>query len=70
MRVLGIAGSPRRGSHNVSLLRAAAAELPPSAELVEYTGLADLPAYNEDIDTASARGPSTCFGRRSAPPTR
>lgn len=51
MRVLGISGSLRRGSHNLSLLRAAAAELPPSAELVDYDGLADLPAYSEDIDT-------------------
>lgn len=52
MRVLGISGSLRRDSHNLTLLRAAAAELPPSAELVEYSGLADLPAYSEDLDTA------------------
>ncbi|MDQ6775630.1 MAG: NAD(P)H-dependent oxidoreductase [Actinomycetota bacterium] len=54
MRILVISGSLRRGSHNLSLLRAAAAELPPSPELEEYEGLADLPAYNEDIDTPTA----------------
>lgn len=50
MRVLGISGSLRQGSHNRTLLRAAAAELPPAAKFVEYTGLADLPAYDEDLD--------------------
>ena len=39
MRVLGIAGSLRRDSHNGRLLRAAAALLPPEVELVEFTTL-------------------------------
>ena len=39
MRVLGISGSLRRDSHNTRLLRAAAALLPPGAELVLWEGL-------------------------------
>ena len=52
MRVLGIAGSLRRDSHNRRLLRAAAALLPPDAEFVELTGLKSIPAFDED-DEAS-----------------
>jgi chromate reductase, NAD(P)H dehydrogenase (quinone) len=54
MRVLGISGSLRRGSHNQILLRAAAAQLPSDAELVQWSGLADLPAYDEDLDADRA----------------
>lgn len=50
MRILGIAGSLRRDSHNRKLLRAAAFTLPPEWELVEWRGLADLPAFDEDIE--------------------
>jgi chromate reductase len=57
MRILGISGSVRRGSHNQTLLRAAAAQLPPNAELVQWRGLADLPAYDEDLDAAGAPVP-------------
>jgi chromate reductase len=52
MRVLGLSGSLRRDSHNRALLRAAAALLPPGAELVEWDRVAELPAYDEDLDTA------------------
>jgi chromate reductase len=51
MRILGISGSLRRGSHNTSLLRAAALSLPPGVELEVFDGLAELPHYNADIDT-------------------
>ena len=50
MRILGISGSIRRGSHNRKLLRAAAGALPPGAELVEWDGLATLPAFDEDLE--------------------
>jgi chromate reductase len=50
MRILGISGSLRRGSHNRKLLRAASALLPPGAELVEWDGLAGLPAFDEDLE--------------------
>ncbi len=51
MRILGIAGSLRRGSHNRRLLRAAGDALPPGAELVEWEGLAGLPVFDEDLET-------------------
>ena len=51
MRILGIAGSLRRGSHNRKLLRAAGEELPPGVELVEWDELAGIPAFNEDEET-------------------
>jgi chromate reductase len=50
MRILGISGSLRRGSHNRKLLRAAAASLPSGTELVEWDGLASLPAFDEDLE--------------------
>ena len=50
MRILGIAGSLRRGSHNRKLLRAAGETLPPGAELVEWEGLGGLPIYDEDLE--------------------
>ena len=52
MRILAISGSLRRDSHNRKLLRAAAAALPPGAELVEWEGLAGLPAFDEDSETS------------------
>jgi chromate reductase len=51
MRILGISGSLRRGSHNTRLLRAAGDALPPGAELVEWDGLRDLPAFDEDLES-------------------
>ena len=54
MRILGISGSLRRGSHNRRLLRAAAAALPPGVDLVEWDGLADLPAFDEDQEKTPA----------------
>jgi chromate reductase, NAD(P)H dehydrogenase (quinone) len=51
MRILGISGSLRRGSHNRRLLRAAGDALPPGADLVEWEGLAGLPAFDEDLET-------------------
>jgi chromate reductase len=50
MRVLGISGSLRDGSHNTRLLRAAAELLPPSAELVVFDGLREIPPYDADDD--------------------
>src|SRR4051812_48709036 len=51
MRILGISGSLRRGSHNRRLLRAAGDALPPGADLVEWEGLAGLPAFDEDFES-------------------
>jgi chromate reductase len=52
MRVLGISGSLRRDSHNGRLLRAAAALLPPEAELVRFDGLKAIPPFDEDDEHA------------------
>jgi chromate reductase, NAD(P)H dehydrogenase (quinone) len=50
IRILGISGSLRSGSHNTALLRAAALSLPSGAELEVYDGLRDLPPYDADLD--------------------
>ncbi len=57
MRVLGIAGSLRRDSHNARLLRAAAETLPPGVELELWDGLRDVPPYDEDVDGDGAPAP-------------
>jgi chromate reductase len=50
MNVLAISGSLRDDSHNTTLLRAAAELLPPSASLVAYERLRDIPPYDADDD--------------------
>jgi chromate reductase, NAD(P)H dehydrogenase (quinone) len=50
VRIVAISGSLRRASHNRTLLRAAKAELPAGADMVEWDGLAGLPAFNEDLE--------------------
>lgn len=54
MRVVGIAGSLRRGSYNRMLLRAAV-DLAPAQMHIEPFDLADVPLYNADLDTDSDR---------------
>ncbi|WP_217915513.1 NADPH-dependent FMN reductase [Miltoncostaea marina] len=51
MTILGISGSLREGSHNSRLLAAAARELPDGVELRVFTGLRDVPPYDQDDDT-------------------
>jgi chromate reductase, NAD(P)H dehydrogenase (quinone) len=53
VRLLGVSGSLRRGSHNRKLLDAAAAQLPESVTLQVFDGLAEIPPYCED-DSAPA----------------
>jgi chromate reductase, NAD(P)H dehydrogenase (quinone) len=53
MRLLAISGSLRRGSYNSALLEAAAAECPQDVEFVVWRGLADLPAYDEELETSA-----------------
>jgi chromate reductase, NAD(P)H dehydrogenase (quinone) len=48
MRILGISGSLRAGSHNSELLRLAAENLPDDVQFVVWEGLRDLPAFDED----------------------
>ena len=47
IRILGIAGSLRRGSYNRAALRAAA-ELAPKGAIVETFELDDIPPFNQD----------------------
>ena len=54
MRVLGIAGSLRRGSYNRALLDAAV-QLAPASMTVEPFDLADIPLYNGDLDADERR---------------
>jgi chromate reductase len=61
VRILGISGSLRRGSHNTALLRAAAELLPPGDELVVWEGLRDVPPYDEDEDVESAPAAVAAF---------
>lgn len=61
VRILGISGSLRRGSHNTSLLLAAAQSLPPDVELEIYDQLGALPHYNEDLDVDPAPEPAAAL---------
>jgi len=53
MRILAVSGSLRDGSHNTSLLRAAVDAAPEGVEveLFDPSGIADLPVYDQDLDT-------------------
>jgi chromate reductase len=50
MRVLGISGSLRRDSYNSALLRAAAERLPGGVDFVSFDRLAEIPAYDGDLE--------------------
>ncbi|MGH8164518.1 MAG: NADPH-dependent FMN reductase [Rhodanobacteraceae bacterium] len=57
IRLLGVAGSLRKGSYNRALLHAAQ-ELAPSGMKIElFEGLADIPLYNEDVEKVGAPEP-------------
>lgn len=60
MKVLGIAGSLRKDSHNRALLRAARELLPEGVELVEYD-LRELPFYDGDVEAAGDPEPVVAF---------
>jgi chromate reductase len=50
MRVLGISGSLRRDSYNSALLRAAVERLPGGVDFVSFDRLAEIPAYDGDLE--------------------
>jgi len=50
VKILGIAGSLRKGSYNKSLLRAAGELLPPDVEL-EVFDLEGIPGFNQDLES-------------------
>jgi chromate reductase len=49
LKILGFAGSLRKGSYNKSLLRSASQLLPPETSL-EIFDLSEIPPYNQDLD--------------------
>ena len=56
MQVLGIAGSLREASHNRSLLRAAADELPLGAELITFEDLKAVEPFDETDELETGGG--------------
>jgi chromate reductase len=54
VRILGISGSLRRGSHNTNLLRAAAEVLPRGVDVEIFDGLRDVPPYDAGRDVEPA----------------
>ncbi|HEX4357052.1 MAG TPA: NAD(P)H-dependent oxidoreductase [Pseudonocardia sp.] len=48
LKILGISGSLRAGSHNRRLLEVAATELPAEVSFEIYNGLGDIPPYLEE----------------------
>ena len=57
MRVLGISGSLRSGSHNANLLRAAAELMPEGVDFSLYARLKTIPPYDQDDDVTPAPAP-------------
>jgi chromate reductase, NAD(P)H dehydrogenase (quinone) len=55
MHLLAISGSLRDGASNTALLQAAALIAPNGVAIELYTGLAELPPFNPDLDTGDAR---------------
>jgi chromate reductase, NAD(P)H dehydrogenase (quinone) len=54
MRLLAVSGSLRRDSYNTRLLRAAAQQLPPGAQLEIYDELKRIPPFDEDDEAMAA----------------
>jgi NAD(P)H-dependent FMN reductase len=52
MRILAITGSLRRVSSNTTLIRAIQLLAPANVEITLYSGLADLPGFNPDLEGA------------------
>ena len=50
MKVLAVSGSLRAGSHNTSLLRAAADAAPAGVQVQLWEGVGDLPVYDQDLE--------------------
>jgi chromate reductase, NAD(P)H dehydrogenase (quinone) len=57
-RIVGIAGSWRRGSYNAALLRAAR-DLMPEGSKLEIAAIRDIPLYNGDLEAEGIPDPVT-----------
>lgn len=64
-RLLTVSGSLRAGSSNASLLAAAARLAPADVLVVEYCGLAELPAFNPDIEEGAPPLPDAVIAWRA-----
>jgi NAD(P)H-dependent FMN reductase len=64
--ILAISGSLRAVSSNGAVLDAAAALAPPDVVVTRYEGLADLPAFNPDLDVEGAEPPPAVAAWRAA----
>ena len=64
LRVLGIAGSLRKGSYNRSLLRAAIELAPKELEIPVFERLGEIPLYDADVE--SARDPPPVVALKAA----
>jgi len=51
MRLLAISGSLRKGSYNSALIDAAMTLCPPGTRFEVWRGIAEIPAFNEDVPT-------------------
>jgi chromate reductase len=56
VRILGIAGSLRRESHNRAMLRAASRLAPDGVTVEVYQGLETVPVFNEDLEAEPPQG--------------
>jgi chromate reductase, NAD(P)H dehydrogenase (quinone) len=61
MRFLTISGSLRAASSNTGVLQAIASLVPPSVEIVSFRGLAEIPAFNPDLDAEPGANPVEFF---------
>ena len=68
VRILGIAGSLRRGSFNAAALRTAQG-LAPSGMTIEIFDIAPIPLYNEDVRQQASPRRSRICARGSRRPT-
>lgn len=65
LRILALPGSLRRASHNLALLRAARQLAPPGVNIEVYDRLADIPVFNQDLETDEG-GPDSVRHLRAA----
>jgi chromate reductase len=66
VRILTISGSLRAVSSNGAVLDAAAALVPGNVEVIRFEGLADIPAFNPDLDVEGTIPPSAVVAWRAA----
>jgi chromate reductase, NAD(P)H dehydrogenase (quinone) len=65
-RILLVSGSTRAGSANTAALATAAAIAPSQVTPVRYNGLAELPAFNPDLDGELLPAPAASLRRQIA----